>query len=522
MPKQDTHVDTQVGILTDLESLERKPYSFVLWAYPWGEVGTDLESFSGPEDWQKRVLLDLQNELLAGVSFTSALSRAYLIAVKSGKNVGKSALLSWLIWWGFSTRVNTKGRATANTKTQISTILWAELAKWHRLFIAHDFFEMTATRITTTDPNYRKEWGFDAIPWSKDNPDAWAGLHNQGGRVIMVFDEAAEIDDSIWERADGATREANTEVFWIVTSNPTRNFGRFFECFNVDGKHADLWHRYTVDSREVRLTNHDEINRAIEQWGEDDDYTRVQFLGLFPSSSFFQLISKESVDFAMGRINTPQEWEPLILGVDVARYGDNESVACFRRGRDNRSIPVQRRRGLSVPECADWVASLISLHSPDQVFIDEGGVGGGVLDVVQRNGHNSMGVQFGGKPSGITQGVKVADKRAEMFILLRDWIRTGGVMPKDPLLSDQLTSLDYHVKKDVIRLMSKEDMRSLGKASPDWADALALTFAYPVTLRFRNHPGASFAKHDYNPLDFSALPSVNDNVRVPQYQGWGA
>lgn len=520
MPRPDASPTKEQEVLFDLAELEYRPYDFVMWAFPWGQTGTDLESYTGPEKWQAKVLMEAQAELIArssGLTGLDPFTLSYNIAIKSGKNVGKSALLSWLIWWAFSTRVNTKGRATANTKTQIQTILWTELAKWHRLGIFKPFFEMSATRINSTDPKYRKEWAFDAIPWSKDNPDAWAGLHNQGGRLIQIFDEAAEIDDSIWERADGATREARTEVFWIVASNPTRNFGRFYDCFH---KFSDLWHTHTVDSREVALTDHEAIESAIKLWGEDDDYTRVQFMGEFPTSSFFQLIPTETITHAMNRVGDVQTWEPLILGVDVARYGDNESVCQFRQGRDARSIPVGRRRGLSTTECAAWVASLITTYGPDATFIDEGGIGGGVIDHLRYLGHTCIGVLFGGKVSLPPGGILVADKRAEMYVNIRDWLRTGGLIPPHKDLSEQLASVDYHVKKDQIRLMSKEDMRAIGRPSPDWADALALTFAFPVAQANRKMGQRNMCIMDYEPVSVSALPGQRQPWERPSTMGF--
>lgn len=488
-----------------LAALENRPYDFAITMFPWGEPG-DLAEKS-LEDWQAKVLLDLQAKLLSGVGPSDKwIGDAIQIAIKSGKNVGKTALLSILIWWAFSTKVNTKGRATANTEKQLGNILWSELGKWHRLFLGRQFFKMTATRIYSSDPLYEREWHFDAVPWSADNPDAWSGLHNQDGRVLMIFDEASGIDDSIWERADGATREANTQVIWVATSNPTRNYGRFYECFN---RFASVWDGYTVDSREVRLTNHTAIETAISLWGEDDDYTKVAFLGLFPNASMLQLIPVETIREAQRREVQSFHYEPLILSVDVARFGNNESVAGFRRGRDARSIPVERRRGLTVMECGSWVAGLIATHNPDQVFIDEGGVGGGVVDFVRHLGHTCVGVNFGSIASLRPEGVLVANKRAEMYVSLQQWLRSGGCIELSTELEDQLISIEYKFnKKTEILLMSKEDMRTLGRPSPDWADQLAMTFAFPVIHRKSSRAGKGMAV-DYDPLGPSALPSLD-------------
>jgi hypothetical protein len=503
-------------ILDTLVELERRPFDHVMWSYPWGEPGTELASRTGPEEWQRQVLLELQIELLAAPAHEhSAIISAYLIAIKSGKNVGKTCLVAWISWWAFTTRINTKGRATANTKTQITSVFWAEMRKWKRLGLFGELFDMTATQIRAADPKCAGEWFFDALPWSKDNPDAWAGIHNQGGRIILVFDEAAEIDDSIWERADGATREADTEVFWIATSNPTRNFGRFWECFQE--KFKGLWHTYTVDSRSVSLTNHKALNDAISRWGLDSDYARVQILGEFPSASLTQLIPRELIQIARKRAVTPQDYEPLLLALDVARYGNNDSVASFRKGRDARSIPAIRRNGLSTVESGTWLAGLIESHNPDGTFIDEGGVGGGVVDFVRHLGHHCLPVLFGSKVSMPTGGTKVADKRAEMAINFLNWLREGGCIEDSDELEEELVSIQYFIKNDAIRLMSKEDMRAIGIQSPDWFDSIIMTFAFPVSKRtsMLGHNYNAMHSVDYNPFGPDALADADAK---PSYQ----
>lgn len=497
------------ALLDTLAGFKDLPYDFVLWAYPWGEEGTDLEKRQGPNKWQTRFLRIIQVELVKGTE----LSQAIQIAVKSGHDVGKTAALAWIAQWAMTTAVDTRGRVTANTEKQLRSILWVELAKWHRLFIARQFFEMSATRYCSSDPEHKDTWRLDAMPWSEDNPDAFSGLHNFGKRILILFDEASGIADSIWERTDGVTREANTEVIWVVCSNPTKNFGRFYDCFD---KFADTWVNITVDSREVEFTNKLMIAKAISDWGEDSDYVKVRFLGEFPSTSMLQLIPLDAIKGARKREVQTQSWEPLILSLDVARFGNNESVALFRRGRDTRSLPCHRWRGLSTIETGTRLAGLVAQYSPDAVFIDEGGVGGGVVDFVRHLGHTCIGVNFGSSASTRPGGALVSNKRAEMFVSLRDWLRDGGCIEDSDELEEQLISIEYHFdKKSQIQLMSKEDMRMIGRPSPDWGDALAMTFAYPVSAR--SWRGAAQIKRDYDPLAHSALPAFDHNQNGPSF-----
>lgn len=147
-------------LLLDLGKLSADPYRFVLWAFPWGEEGTELAASSGPEEWQRLLLCRVRDGLLT-------LNQAIQEAVASGHGVGKSALVSWLTLWGFSTFPGTRGVITANTETQLKTKTWVELNKWFRLFIARDMFKISATRLTSLDPELEEEWRIDQVPWSE-------------------------------------------------------------------------------------------------------------------------------------------------------------------------------------------------------------------------------------------------------------------------------------------------------------------------------------------------------------------
>src|SRR3990172_8800608 len=211
-------------LIEELASFSSDPFGFVLFAFPWQEPGTELEFKTGPEEWQVVVLQDLG----AGViSFSEAIQ----IARTSGHGIGKSALVSWIILWAISTYEDTKGVITANTENQLKTKTWVELAKWYRLFIARDFFQMTATAIFSRDPEHERTWRIDMVPWSERNTEAFAGLHNKGRRIVLIMDEASAIPDVIWETSEGALTDADTQIIWCAFGNPTRNSGRFKECF---------------------------------------------------------------------------------------------------------------------------------------------------------------------------------------------------------------------------------------------------------------------------------------------------
>ncbi len=261
------------------------PVGFVYAAFPWGEG--ELEG-QAPQEWQLELLEDIKN----GLKDINTVIREVRA---SGNGIGKSALNAWLILWAIGTFEDTKGVVTANTDTQLRTKTWAELAKWYRLFIGNPLFEYTATSIYSSDPKHEKTWRIDAIPWSEQNPEAFAGLHNQGRRILIIFDEASAIADVIWETVEGATTDKDTEIIWRAFGNPTRPSGRFFDCFN---KFRNFWNHRQIDSRTVRISNKQQLNEWVDAWGLESDFVKVHVLGEFPSAAANQLISRVLVDEA--------------------------------------------------------------------------------------------------------------------------------------------------------------------------------------------------------------------------------
>lgn len=459
-----------------LASVRSDPFSFVMGAFPWGEPGRLLHD-TGPEPWQRDILVLVRDGLPLG--------HAIQLATASGHGVGKSTLVSWLILWAISTFPDTRGVVTANTETQLKTKTWAELGKWFHMFIGQEHFSLTATALFSRDPAHERTWRIDMVPWSERNTEAFAGLHNKGRRILVVFDEASAIPDIIWETTEGALTDANTEIIWAVFGNPTRNTGRFRDCF-PGYRFSSRWKTKQVDSREISFTNKEQIQSWIDSYGDDSDFVRVRVKGVFPRTGEMEFISAELVSEAMLAEAVCFPHDPLVIGVDVARYGSNESVIFFRKGRDARLIPPIRLRGLSTVDLAAKVAECFHLHGVDGIFVDGGGVGGGVVDNLRALHIFCFDINFGAKADGSTyvtdaQGERYANKRAEMWGTMRAWLK-GGAIPSDPDLRAQLIGplYGYNLRNE-IQLEKKEDMMKRGMESPDLADALALTFAYPVT-----------------------------------------
>ncbi len=303
------------------------PYGFTMFMYDWG-VG-QLSQWDGPDWWHKEVFQAIKDYL------ESPDNSPLCIAVASGHGAAKTALAAWLKRWFMSCRGHPQVVCTANTETQLMTKTWRELAKWHKLSANRDWFEWTATSYYLKA--HPETWKANAIPWSENNTEAFAGTHEDN--VLVVFDEASKISDKIWEVTDGIfTTKKN---IWVVFGNGTRNVGRFYDCFHRNKK---AWKTWTIDSRTCKAANKDYLERLIEQYGgEDSDQSRVRVRGLFPRTATRQLISTESVEKAMKFQAEGFELLPKLLGVDVARFGENSSTICPRSALN--AWPLKLRTG---------------------------------------------------------------------------------------------------------------------------------------------------------------------------------
>ncbi|WP_343561749.1 terminase [Kiloniella sp. b19] len=446
-------------------ALAGDPLGWVREAFPWGEG--ELKAFAGPQDWQQEVLEGLRDGLLTP-------EEAIRLAVSSGHGIGKSALVSWIVLWAMTTCTDTKGVVTANTETQLKTKTWSELAKWHRLSRWRSWFKYTATAIFSSRAGHDKTWRIDMVPWSERNTEAFAGLHNQGKRILVVFDEASAIHDLIWEVTEGALTDANTQIIWAVFGNPTRNTGRFFECFH---RFRHRWQHRRIDSRSVPITNKRQIKSWAEDHGTDSDFFRVRVRGEFPKTNADQFISSALVEEAARRSCDPDPAAPVVIGVDCARFGDDQSVILTRQGR--RVVDIVRLRGKRGPEIARKVLEVSNSARADAIFVDGGGVGASTCDALHAMRVRHFEVAFGGKADNDGDNGYV-NKRAEMWGRLRDWLERADI-PDDPELLTDLKGPEYSYDSHMrVLLEKKSDMKKRGLSSPDVGDALAVTFAEPV------------------------------------------
>lgn len=482
------------------------PLGFVDAFFPWGEEGTALEHFDGPREWQRQFLIDWGKEIVARDFDGLTPVLPIEMSTASGHGIGKSALTAFCVLFLMFTRPRCQGVITATSAAQLKTKTWAEIGKWLAMApTAHWFKYSNSAQSMSLVRHDDNKWRCDAVTCAKENSEAFAGLHANTSSAFYIFDEASGVPDEIWEVSDGGLTDG--EPHRLTFGNPTRNSGRFYRRHHQDRKGVVC---YSIDSREVEGTNKEYLETLVQRFGENSDYAKVRVRGMFPDASDRQFIAGGLVEEAMSREDITDYSASVVVGVDVARFGSDESVILTRMGRDARSWPVQRFGRIDtmalVGHVVAHVAQLERRRRPyDAIMIDATGVGGGVVDRLKELGYKRVyGIEAGGSAINAEE---YANRSAEMLGGLKEWLADGGRLPQCDELRAQLTAREYHFKARttgaVLQLESKDDLKKRGEPSPDIADALALTFAMPVASKQLDENGLvkrrSRKQERYNP-----------------------
>lgn len=429
-----------------------------------------------PDEWQR--------EALAYVGGDSKPNRR--LCMKACTGPGKSAVLAWIGWHRLSCFAapgeHPKGAALSITADNLKDNLWAELSKWQaRSAFLSAAFTWTKERIYAND--HPETWFLSARSFAKD-ADAEAigrtvsGLHSQFPFILL--DETGDMPAQLGRAALQIFTGNPTDALIAQAGNPTSSVGLLYESA-ANGS----WDTVTItadpdDPKRTPRVSIDHAREMIAEHGRDNPWIMATILGMFPPTGFTSMLGIEDIERAMARHYNAPEYQgaPVVLGIDVARQGDDESVIARRQGV--ASFPLE---GMRIPDTT-LVSARVSKakddHKADAVFVDEsGGYGAGVVDDLRRRQYDCIGVQFGGKPSD----PRYFDKRSEMLFKLCEWVRDRGALAHDDRLKKELLGLRYIFQKDKFRVVPKDILKKELGWSPDRADALALTFAFDVGPR---------------------------------------
>lgn len=410
------------------------------------------------------------------------------LALKASKGPGKTCLLAWLAWNFLLTRPHPKIAAVSISADNLADNLWTEMSMWqHKSPLLTAMFKWTKTRIESRQSP--ETWWMSARSWSKtanaqEQSNTLAGLHAE--YILFLLDESGSMPDAIMASAEAALSSC-TEGHIIQAGNPTHLEGPLYRACSSE-KH--LWFVYEIsgdpdDPKRAPRVSIQWAREQIEKYGRNDPFVLVNVYGQFPPSSLNSLVGPDDISAAQRRSYRDGDiaGAPRVLGVDVARFGDDFSVIFPRQGLvafspiTHRDLDGTQGAGLTARKWGDWDA--------DAVFIDDtGGYGAAWIDGLRQLGRTPIGVGFANSPND----PRYANKRAEMYFLLADWIKNGGQLPPKDVdgmdeLTRALTQTRYSFKGDRMIIERKEELKARIGISPDHADALALTFAQPVTAK---------------------------------------
>lgn len=430
--------------------------------------GEDLLNFH-PDEEQAAIMMDV-----AGHPKTS---------VRSGQGVGKTALKAVLVIWFLCCRPNPKVVATAPTRQQLYDVLWAEIAKWLNSSKVKNLLVWTKTKVYMV--GHEDRWFATAKTATK--PENMQGYHEE--YMLFLVDEASGVADNILGAILGTLTGDDNKL--LMCSNPTRTSGVFFDSHNKDREH---YKTHKVSSRNSKRTSKENIAMLERKYGRDSDVVRVRVDGEFPKAEADTFIALEIAELA-----TTCKIDPLggvlHLGVDVARFGDDETVIAPRIGGKVFDLRCYRKQNTMVT--AGWalnIAGAMMKEFPQlqraEIKVDDSGVGGGVTDrlkeVINEQGlpYIIVPVNNGSKPDDEhyeNKGAETwADFREELQENFSQYMQGNEPMielPNNDKLISQLTTRKYRMtSKGKIALERKEDMKKRGLQSPDRADAVILSF----------------------------------------------
>jgi phage terminase large subunit len=419
-----------------------------------------------------------QIELLTAMSNRSIKQ----ISVRSGHGTGKDACTSWIILWFMTVHLNAKVICTAPTSRQLADILWSEIAKWIRKSdLLTEEFEIQKDKIFhKSNP---KEWWCRAVSASvkatkEDQAETLAGFH--GDDMLIVVDECSGVPDPVFIPLEGALTQENNRVLTI--GNMTKNQGYFYDS-HFHREISKTWHKLHWNSELSTNVKPEYPTYMANKYGKESNIYRIRVLGEPPLVDDGTYIPLAWAQQCIGNEIGINELDPLYLGVDVARYGDDSSVVLPRRG--NNILIWDEYKGMDTVNIAGFVSQTYNELDADGCAVDEIGIGAGVFDILSRRNMKGLhGVNVANSSSDPTQFHRLRD---ESWGMMRDkCMRAQYSFPSVQIpgeqetygdrLANELSSVQYSFDNNgAILVESKKQMRQRGVDSPNIADALGVS-----------------------------------------------
>lgn len=422
-----------------------------------------------PEPWQKQAL-----------EYIAVEDR---LTIRSGHGVGKTTLLSWIILWFMLTRYPVKVPTTAPTAHQLFDVLWPEISFWHRRLPAPLQKQLVLKSDRLELSSAPRESFAVARTARAEQPEALQGFHSM--YILYIVDEASGVPDPIFETARGAMSTPGAKS--VLAGNPTRGSGYFFETHKPGSGYVQM----KVSCSESSRVDPGFIKEMARDYGEESNVFRIRVLGEFPRSEDDVLIPLDLIEAAVARYKGLEKTETPsgmfksrrriygeVWGVDVGHMGSDESVLVKRRGPVVNFVKGWRQ--LNNMELAgrlkrEWDET-IEEERPASIFVDYNGVGVGVCDRLWELDLPVVGINVSELPGVLGRGWRLRD---ELWIRTKDFFELSNcAIPDHQKLVKDLSEVTYKVGSDEkFRIEPKPFMRKRLKRSPDYGDALCMTFS---------------------------------------------
>lgn len=458
--------------------------------FPFGQKGHELE-FKRPYPWQMAEWAKLSKHL----SDPSTRHEAYRLIVSSGNGAAKTAFGAMTYFMLMYTQ-RTRARITANTQPQMKSVVWPEYDVWFRNARYHDyFFEKLGESIKAKDQNLGETWRLDAVTWNEATPASISGLHNKGGAIVYIFEEAPGIPAIIWNYASGAMTDTDTIKIWMAFGNSDDPESKFEQNMI-----SPSWHSLRIDTRSMSHVDPKQIATWLQECGgnEDHDGFRVRVRGLPRKTAKDSIISIEAVKAALERAEgfdlSSVAMLPVILMCDPAWTGGDETVIWYRQGHYARLLErykLDKTRGedhmLTYIKMSQWERDL----GADAVFIDQG-EGTALKTLANNAGKNWELISFANSPNDTAEfkDSEYANIRAQMYYTAEKWLRENGILDaKDPQWREDIQKQLCWTKGGRHKINGKKlaepkvNIKNRVGQSPDIADGFVLGFARLVLER---------------------------------------
>lgn len=472
--------------------------------FPFGQKGHPLENFK-PRAWQMKEWAKMS----AWLQNPATRYLPYKLVISTGNGSGKTAFGAMTMLMLLYTQ-KLRGRLTANTKPQLTQVVWPEYDKWFRSARYSDlFFEKFGESIKSRDEKFHDQWQFSLFTWDETNPAAVSGLHNQGHAILYTFEEAPGIPAEIFKYAHGAFAATNTIKFWLVFGNSDDPDSKFEQLMADSG-----WNHLRIDTRTLEDVDKTFVETVLRECGgdEDADDFRVRVRGLPRKTNADSIINRDKVREAFGRAEdfdiSSVTRLPCVLTCDPAWQGGDKTTIWVHQGNWHKLLAaysLSKERGEDHKLTYDLLVHFEKKYKADAVWIDQGEGTAIKTYANQDQRYHWELVNFASSPND-TPNLKdseYANMRAQLYYEGAKYLNAGAAVlevdssvdadnPNETIIETIIKQMGY-TKGDRHKITmkklceSKKDIKTRVGESPDYADGFLIYFYRKLLDRLPEH-----------------------------------